>query len=267
MKPFPLFNAMRLDMRLGVLGVGDLTEKMIRGLYRSERDIHVWLAPRNRERADALAKDFGCRVMASNQDVVDAVDVVLIGVRPAQLEELAAEVVLRPEQSLISVVAGVSTRELRTLFRSERCSRAMLSAASEINRPTVAVYPAGSMAEDLLAPFGNLVVLDQEDHFELATVGACMNGWWYFLFDEIEQWFVSKGLAEEQARELALSSVEDCVAYARHKKPVELRDVDVSIATPSTFTAKGLDVLKEHGGQAAWTNACEAVFELLNKKA
>ncbi|WP_396333907.1 NAD(P)-binding domain-containing protein [Burkholderia anthina] len=253
-------------MKLGVLGVGDLTEKMIRGLYRSGSGIDVLLAPRNRERAEALASEFGCSLLASNQEVVDAADVVLIGVRPGQLEDLARQVILKRGQDLVSVVAGVPVSELRRLFDAANYSRAMLSAASEINQSTVAVYPCDSAASRLFGVLGNVVQLDTEEHFELATVGACMNGWFYFLFHELERWFMKKGLTANQARELTFSSVEDCVAYARFKHPTELHEIGEAIALPGTYTAQGFAVLSGLGANTAWRTASDSVFELLTRK-
>jgi pyrroline-5-carboxylate reductase len=252
-------------VKLGVLGVGDLTDKMIRGLHRSGGGMKILLSPRSRDRAEALAKDLGCEVMRDNQHVADAADVVLIGVRPAQLDTLAREVRLRPGTPLISVVAGVSMSDLQRLFGTDACSRAMLSTSAEINRSTVAVHPAESMAADLLAPLGNLVRLATEREFELATVGACMNGWWYFLLDELQQWFVQKGIAPDSARELVLSSVEDCVAQSRYRASSTMGEIGVSIATPGTYTARGLDVLDKLGGIAAWKAACEDLFDRLDR--
>lgn len=253
-------------IKLGVLGVGDLTEKMMRGLSHSDSATKIFLSPRNRDKADALVRDLGCAVLSTNQDVVDAADVVLIGVRPAQLAELAQEVTLKPQQPLISVVGGVPVSDLQQLFGRRECSRAMLSYASEINRSTVAVYPSGSMATQLLSPLGNTVALATEHEFELAMVGACMNGWFYFLIHELQQWLTQKGLPPERARELVFSSVEDCVAYSRYKTSTPVDELGRSIATPGTFTARGLDVLRQQGGDAAWRAACEYVFDQLTPR-
>lgn len=253
-------------LKLGVLGVGDLTEKMIRGLYRGGSEIDVLLSPRNRERGEGLSRDLGCVMMETNQAVADAADIVIIGVRPAQLPELAQEVTLKPDQSLISVVIGVSTAELQRLFGARDCSRAMLSAASEINHSTVALFPAESIAAGLLAPLGNLVRLITEREFELATVAACMNGWFYFLVHELQEWFVQQGLSEQRAKDLTLSSIEDCVAYSRHKTSSTPEKIGESIAIPGTYTAEGLEVLRRLGSNAAWTAASEHVFRLLTSK-
>ncbi|WP_118180118.1 NAD(P)-binding domain-containing protein [Paraburkholderia phosphatilytica] len=251
-------------IRLGVLGIGDLTEKMVRGLSRAGSATQCLLSPRNHDKAQALAEELGCAVLPSNQDVADAADVVLLGVRPAQLETLAQEVTLKPGQPLISVAGGVSVGELQRLFGAREYSRAMLSRASEINRSTVAVYPPGSIAEPLLAPLGNVVPLATEHEFELAMVGACMNGWFYFLIHELQQWLNEQGLPAERARELVFSSVEDCVAYSRYKATTPIDVLGRSIATPGTFTAQGLDVLRRHGGDAAWIAACEHVIAQLD---
>jgi len=250
--------------KLGVLGVGDLTDKMIRGLARSGSiATQIFLSPRNQDKAEALARDLQCTALSSNQDVVDAADVVLIGVRPAHLADLAQQVTFKPLQPLISVAGGVSIEELRGLFGDRDCSRAMLSYAAEINRSTVAVYPGDSMAAQLFSPLGTVVPLATEREFELATVSACMNGWFYFLIHELQQWLTQKGAPPERAKALVFSSVEDCVAYSRYKASTPIDELGRSIATPGTYTAAGLEVLGQHEGYVAWRAACEHVFRQL----
>ncbi|RDV00310.1 NAD(P)-binding domain-containing protein [Trinickia dinghuensis] len=253
-------------LKLGVLGVGDLTEKMVRGLYRHGSELHVLLSPRNHERGGMLSRDLACVMMETNQAVADEADVIIIGVRPTHLLDLAQEVKLRPDQPLISVVMGVSLAELQKLFGTRDCCRAMLSAASEINHSTVVFFPAESIAAQLLAPLGNVIPLVTEREFELATVAACMNGWFYFLADELQQWFVQQGLSAQRAKDLTLSSVEDCVAYSRYKMSATPRQIGESIAIPGTFTAEGLEVLHRLGANVAWRAASDHVFRLLMSK-
>lgn len=250
---------------LGILGVGDLSEKMVRGLVHGGQlaGSAIYVSPRNGKKATALAQKYGCVLQSSNQAVADVADVLLVCVRPAQLEELANEVVLRAGQPLISVVAGVTVNQLAGLFGDRDISRVMLSYASEINQSTVAVFPAQSVAEQLLSTLGTLVRLNTERDFELATIGACMNGWVYFLIDEMQQWLARKGLPSEAARQLVLSSVADSAAYSRFRIETPIGELGVSIATPGTYTAKGLQVLLQRGGLDAWLAACETVFKQL----
>ncbi|MDT4827999.1 Pyrroline-5-carboxylate reductase [compost metagenome] len=91
---------------VGVLGVGDLTEKVVRGLRRGGYYGPIHLSPRNQEKAEKLAKEFGCEVLADNQSVVDVAQILLIGVRPNSLESLAHSVDIGPQHLLVSLVAG-----------------------------------------------------------------------------------------------------------------------------------------------------------------
>lgn len=246
---------------LGILGVGELTEKVVHGLRRSGFASAILLSPRNAARAGALAAEHGCRVLASNQAVVDEAELVIVGVRPDALAQLASEVRLRPGQRLVSLVAGVNLEQLAAAFPSAHCVRAMLSYSAQYNASTVVVCPADTQTEQCLGPLGKLVVLADEPAFELATVAACMNGWFYFLLHDLQQWLSDKGLPSDQARALVLGNLQDCVSAGQRQPEQSLKALGEAIATPGTFTADGLAVLMHQPVAATWGAACEVVLD------
>ncbi|MDR0208918.1 MAG: NAD(P)-binding domain-containing protein [Pseudomonas putida] len=246
---------------LGILGVGELTEKIVLGLRRAGYTGAILLSPRNAERAQALAQRCDCQVLADNQSVVDQAEAVLLGVRPASLNELAAQVRLRPGQHLLSLAAGVGLEQLGQAFPAARCVRVMLSYAAQFNQSNVVVCPADPLTEQCLGSLGQLVVLEDEAAFELATVAACMNGWFYFLLHDLQQWLSDKGLPPEQARALVLGNLQDCVASAQRQPDQSLNALGQAIATPGTFTADGLAVLMHQPVSATWGAACEVVLD------
>ena len=248
---------------LGILGVGELTEKVVIGLRRAGYKGNIYLSPRNHERATALAEHCRCEPMESNQAVVDRADWLLLGVRPDTVESVAGEVTLRSGQLLVSLAAGIGLETLAEQFPQARCTRALLSYAAQTNQSMVVVCPPDPQAEQALNPLGNLVVLDQEPAFELATVAACMNGWFYFLLHDLQQWLTEKGLPPDKARELVLGNLQDCLASARHQPEQSLRTLGQRIATPGTFSANGLDVLNHQQSSAPWGAACEMVLDAL----
>lgn len=253
-------------IKIGVLGVGDLTEKMVRGFTQHHENIRFFLSPRNLHKSQLLATSLNCQRMSSNQEVVDVADILLLGVKPSQLSELAKEITLRPNQKLISMVSGTPVFQLSELFGTKQCFRAMASYAAEINCSTIAMFPFSSEISDLLKPLGKLIALDNEKDFELATVSACINGWFYFLLHDLQHWLHEKGLPIEQAKELVLSNLEDCISYSKHNKSLSMLDLGQTIASPNTFTAKGLEMLNLHQTNAAWGAACEVVFDALQNR-
>ena len=254
-------------LKIGILGVGELTEKLVIGLRRSGFCGRLLLSPRNHERAQQLAEQWDCEVMADNQQVVDGADLLVLGVRPEVVDQLSNEVQLRPEQTLVSLVAGLKLAELQRRFPQARVVRAMLSYAAQINQTTVVITPGGEPYATLLGALGSLVVLDEEEAFELATVAACMNGWFYFFLSDLQQWFTDKGLSKDQAAQLVMGNLQDCLASARHQPSASLEGLGSAIATPGTFTAAGLEVLRHRGATQAWREAADEVLEQLHKPA
>ncbi|MFJ2985185.1 MULTISPECIES: NAD(P)-binding domain-containing protein [unclassified Pseudomonas] len=248
---------------LGILGVGELTEKVVHGLRRSGFDGSIVLSPRNTKRARALASGYDCEVMSDNQSVVDRADLIILGVRPESLSELVTQVRLRPGQCLVSLLAGIGLDKLSTAFPGARCVRVMLSYAAQFNQSTVVISPADNLAQQWLGPLGEIVVLEDESSFELATVAACMNGWFYFLLHDLQQWLCDRGLPANQARDLVLGNLQDCLSSAREQPLLTLKALGQAIATPGTFTAEGLAVLMHQPVSATWGAACEVVLDAL----
>jgi len=248
---------------LGILGVGELTDKLVRGLRRSGFSGTILLSPRNAECAALLAAECDCRIMDSNQAVVDEAESVILGVRPRVLGDVAAEVSFREGQHLLSLLAGISLEQLQAAFPRANCVRVMLSYAALFNQSTVVICPHDCAAEELLGPLGQSVILSDESSFELATVAACMNGWFYFLLHDLQQWLSDKGLPAQDARALVLGNLQDCIARAQYHPDQSLSALGQSIATPGTFTYAGLEVLMHQPVGASWGAACEVVLDAL----
>lgn len=251
---------------LGILGVGELTEKVVRGLRRGGYTGAIKLSPRNQSRAIALRDECDCEVMYDNQAVADNSDVIILGVRPEIVKQLADEVTLGTGKTLISLVAGMNLDMLAQQFPATDIVRAMLSYAAEINSTTVVTYPRNDLVQQLLETLGTPVLLEDENAFDLATVAACMNGWFYFWLQDLQNWFIDKGLSEDQAKQLVLSNLQDCLASVKQSPNKNLEVMGRAIATPGTFTAQGLDVLHNQKVASPWAAACETVLRGLKPK-
>lgn len=248
---------------IGVLGVGALTEKVVRGLRRSGYNGAIRLSPRNQRRAQALSDESGCQVMPDNQSVIDHSDILILGVRPDVVATLAEEVTLASGKTLISLVAGMKLAELAQHFPGAQVVRVMLSYAAEINSTTVVIYPHNDLVQQCMAPLGTSILMDDEGAFELATVAACMNGWFYFWLEDLQQWFVDQGMSETQAKQLVLSNMQDCLASAKHQPDAGLAAMGRAIASPGTFTDRGVELLRKHEVSRPWSTACDATLQWL----
>lgn len=179
---------------IGILGVGELTEKLVMGLIKGTPEQKIVLSPRSSDRVNLLLHNTECSAGKSNQDVVNQADIVIIGVRPDSLQQLAEEVSLRPDQLLISIVAGVKREQLQRVFNHPNVARMMLTYAAKINRTTVVLTPENASTEHYFSCLGEVIMISEEHNFELSTVGMCMNGWFYEFAGQLQNWIIEKGM-------------------------------------------------------------------------
>lgn len=99
-------------MRLGFIGTGTIASAVIEGIARDGHQITV--SERSRARSADLAARFGVAV-ADNQGVVDASDVLFLGLLPDQAAEVLPTLAFRPGQRIISFMAGVTLDGLAPL--------------------------------------------------------------------------------------------------------------------------------------------------------
>ena len=101
------------DRTLAVLGAGKAGEALISGVLSSG-----WCEPgqivataRHTERLEELADRHGIRTTASNAEAVDGAGIVVIGVKPQDIEALLGDIsgVVTAEQTVVSIAAAIPT--------------------------------------------------------------------------------------------------------------------------------------------------------------
>lgn len=87
-------------MRLGFLGCGTIASAVVRGLAGKGHQITV--SERSKAHSAMLAKAFGDVTAAGNQAVIDASDVIFLGLLAETAEGILKELAFREDQRVIS---------------------------------------------------------------------------------------------------------------------------------------------------------------------
>jgi pyrroline-5-carboxylate reductase len=188
--------------RLGFVGTGAITAAMVRGLRRSTlRDWPVLLSPRNAELARDLAASFpDLTVAASNQAVADGVDLVVLAVRPQVAEPVPRDLRLRPDHTVISLIAGLDHELVRNWTGAATVCRAIPLPFVAEGQDATPVFPPDPAAVTLFdAPGRAQPVADRRDFDILAALSALMASY-FGLVGIAAGWAADKGPPEAQAR-------------------------------------------------------------------
>ena len=135
-------------MRIAILGAGKIGESLLAGL-RSSDWADIVATSRREERAAELRERYGVEATTSNTDAIKGADVVVLAVKPQDIEALLGEIghLLTAEQTVLSVAAAITTAAIeRHLAPDVPVVRSMPNAPSTVHEG-IAGMCAGRHAE------------------------------------------------------------------------------------------------------------------------
>ncbi len=234
------------------------------GIY-SPTDIVLF--GRNATRLQTLAQSMGARTASSAEEAVRNADIVLLAVKPYSVEEALAPLreVLTPQQTLISVAAGISIKRIEACFaapipvvRAMPNTPSLVGAgATAISAGTHATVEHMDKAQTLFASMG-LCVQVEENKLEAVTGLSGSGPAYVFLFIEaLADGGVRAGLPRDVALQLAAQTVMGSAQMVLQtgKHPGVLKD---QVASPGGTTIAGLHALENGAFRGTVMNAVVA---------
>ena len=174
---------------------------------------------------------------------------IVLAVKPQQLDVVAPMLAHVSPPLLVSILAGVEASALATRLRAGAIVRAMPNLPVAIGKGVTALHTDSadaavrSAAEALAAPLGLVEwIRDIADFDAVTALAGCGPGFTFRFIDALAMAGVALGLGEEQARRLAVATVEGSgtMAALSDATPAILAD---RVASPGGSTREGLNVL------------------------
>jgi pyrroline-5-carboxylate reductase len=205
-------------MEIGFIGTGTIAGAMVEGLSGLPSPPAIHVSPRSQSVSTALAARFAnVRRADSNAEVAEA-DIVVLGMRPAQLAEAMAGLRFRPEQIVLSLVAGLGLAELQKLAPAARLARAVPVPGIARGIGPVTLYPGLPELVALLKPLGDLFVVADEGRLNMGGLSTFMSSY-YELQARLIAAAVAGGAPPEDARRYAVSLLGMLADTARRVAP------------------------------------------------
>jgi pyrroline-5-carboxylate reductase len=246
-------------MVVGLVGSGNMATALARGWGEPVLCTDVF-----QERAQALAAATGGEAVASNAELAERADVVMLCHKPYQLDEVAGQIGGRAK-AVASILAGVPLSALTAAYPGAPVMRLMPNTAVEVGRGVICYAPGdgmeGALASDLLELLGRsgrvLPVEEQLMDVAMALISVAPA----YVALVAEAW-IDAGVAHGMPAELASQLVAEAIAGSADL--LLANDVDTlatrrAVTTPGGVTAQGLAALERGGVRAAFREALDAV--------
>jgi pyrroline-5-carboxylate reductase len=192
----------------------------------------------------------GARVNPPMADLALA-KTVLMAVKPQLWKAAAAELTphLASDAVIVSIAAGVSSRDLSAGFGGRRVARIMPTTAVAIGKGVASIFApdavAHARAHALFEPVAAVVDIDDEALMHAATgVSGSVPAYLYAFIEALEAAGVASGLTPEAARRLARATIAGSAALLDRtgEDPSELRR---QVTSPGGTTQAALTILMD----------------------
>ncbi len=243
---------------IGIIGAGHLIKHMMPAMTKTGSRFLV--SERGRETSAQLAKEFGVEVSPDNQSIVDQSDIVIVAVRPFDAAEICDGLTFADGQTVLSLCAGLPSSELAPVVAPAHLVMAMPVVAAQFSESPTLMFPENPKCRALLESCGPVLALKQEDSFAPAATIACYYGWVQELISQMSDWVSAQGVDPEVARLLTAQMTRAAATTVRERPATPTSQLVSELATPRSFTLKGLEVLHEADAFTPWKRAADALL-------
>ncbi|KUO92173.1 MAG: pyrroline-5-carboxylate reductase [Thermocladium sp.] len=241
-----------MGRRVAVIGVGRIGTAIVRGFLANGYSINdVVGTVRRVESMDKVKNQLPITVTTDNSIAASA-DIIVVSVKPRQVLEALSRISdqLRPDQLLVSVVAGVPTHVIEELVPC-RVIRAMPSIGITRSRG-VTVVSRGIRASDndvndvcgVFKSLGKCYIMDEQYMNAVTALSGSGPAFIAMMLDAMQEAGVLIGLPSDISWRLVMDTVEATLELLRDEDPASLIH---SVATPGGVTINGIWRGEERG--------------------
>ena len=211
-------------------------------------------------RASSLAEEVGGEALESNAELAERVDLLVLAVKPAVLDTVAAEAQKAP--AVLSLLGATPLASVVDAFPSATVLRAMPNIGVELRRGVLVFTTAEDASGGLVAEvreslelLGRVVDLD-DGLFDAATaVMGCAPAYLALVMEAIAEAGAADGLETGLAHSLIVDAAAGTAEVLQRHHPATLRE---AVASPGGSTEAGLAVLEEEEVAEAFEGAVRA---------
>jgi pyrroline-5-carboxylate reductase len=247
-------------VKIGLIGSGSMARGMAVGWGRPLLCTDI-----DPQRAQALAAEVGGEAVASNAELAQRADLVILCHKPPQLHDVAAEVAPHA-RAVVSILAATPLDDVKAAYPDRPVYRVLPSTPVEVRQGAVILARdepqrpiLDEQVTELMAELGTLVRLD--DKLVDVAMGLMSNApAYYALVVEAQvDAGVRQGIPPQQAAELVVQTMAGTAELVR-RRDYDTLAVRRAVTSPGGSTARGLDALERGGIRAAFSDAMDAVL-------
>ena len=232
-----------------------MAEALIKGmlqspLFKVQGEIQV--AEPNEERRTYLQRTYGVRTTQSNPEVASSCDIVILAVKPQNMEAVLSEIAgdITDKKVVVSIAAGITLSYLASRLKTELIIRVMPNTPALIQEGMSVMSLCGcfygkelDVVKSILMSVGKVLVLPEEQMNAVTALSGSGPGFVALFTEAMTEAGVKLGLDRSDAVELAVQTMLGTAKLL--DTGISAENLRKMVTSPGGTTAAGLKVFEE----------------------
>ncbi|RJQ84055.1 pyrroline-5-carboxylate reductase [Amycolatopsis panacis] len=253
---------------IALLGAGKIGEALLSGLLKGgHAPGDLLFTERYEDRARELETRYPGMRAVTVEDAAKRADVLVVAVKPQDIEPVLAELVplLGPSSLVVSLCAGLPTVLYeRSLAEGVPVVRVMPNTPMLVGEAMSAISPGRyataahvAVVKELLSHVGQVVEVPEKQQDAVTALSGSGPAYFFYLVEAMIDAGILLGLPRALAGQLIIQSAVGAAKMLAEGEdhPVLLRE---AVTSPAGTTINGIRELEKHGVRAALLDAIEA---------
>jgi pyrroline-5-carboxylate reductase len=262
------------DRKIAIIGCGNLGSTIVHGMLDDGFEAaNLIVTRRNTASLKALA-DKGVVITSDNSEAVKNADVVILGVKPYNVEPILKEISSSLESgkhTLVCLATGITLAELAQWSGKELpIFRAMPNTAADVNESMTLICETGASSEEresmkqLFDKIGSTLYID-ENLMEAATIlGACGIAYVLRFMRAMIQGGIEVGFDAKTATAIVSQTMKGASELIIQNGTHPESEID-KVTTPKGCTITGLNEMEHAGFSSALIKGIVASYKKIEK--
>ncbi len=242
---------------IGFIGGGNMASSLINGLIASGHSAkQIWVADTDQDKLSNLATRLHINTSATNNALIEEVDVVVLAVKPQSISEVIAQSIdafNKTNVLVLSIAAGINQSSLSAwLGDNQAIVRCMpntpalvLTGATGLHANQKVSTEQRDFAESIMRAVGIAVWVEKESELDAVTaVSGSGPAYFFLLMEAMEQAALELGLTKQTAQLLieqtALGAAK--IALESSESPAQLRQ---RVTSPRGTTEQAIKTFEQ----------------------
>ncbi len=249
--------------KIAFIGAGSMAEAIVSGIINKQfmKSEQIWITNKdNQARLDEMKEKYQISISQDKKEVLSEANIIVLSTKPHDIESAIKSLLpyLTKDQLVMSVVAGISTRQIAQLTNQNTpVIRAMPNTSASIGYSATAISQGEfattndlQIAKQLFAAIGTVNVVEEKDMHIVTAISGSGPAYLYYLTEALEEAAVQEGLDAKTAKELITQTI---IGAGNMLKTSEL-PVNVlreNVTSPQGTTEAGLKALEKNNFKEA----------------